>query len=242
MENNNEKDNLLIERYFDGDLSAEEQAVFAQRRATDPSFSAEIEAYQQAITAIERAGRQQAKARLQAHSAQKTLKRRKILRGWLMGLAAAATLFIGWLVSGNFASKRVSTDEAFDTAFVPFESGGAEKGGGAVLTRVDSAYLAYDAHNWQNAAQLFDKLNNPTPKTRFLKANAYIALHDLDKAIPILNDLQSNAEFVERREQVEWLIALCQLKKGHIEALKNIANTPNHLFSKRAKDILTQLK
>lgn len=57
----------LIERYFDGTLSTEEQADVRRQMAGDPAFRAEVELHGLALAAI----RQEATARLRARLAQK---------------------------------------------------------------------------------------------------------------------------------------------------------------------------
>jgi thioredoxin-like negative regulator of GroEL len=242
MENLNNQDRQLIERYVDGLLTPEEQAAFTQRCQTDTVFADELAAFQMAVVAVKTANRAQLKAQLTQHVQKNTLKRRTLLRGWIVGLAAAASLLIGWFFIRGNAQNPSTPEEAFQTAFQAAPSGGIEKSTTTQLTLLDSAYLAYDNQQWQMALPLFDKINDPKPKTLFLKANAFMALKDVDNALPILKELNSNPQFSERKEEIDWLIALCFLKKADASYLKRISEIPNHLFAMKAKVLLKQLE
>jgi hypothetical protein len=238
MANLNDNDRQLIERYIDEELTIEETEAFVQRVQTDKIFAEEILAYQQAVAAIKSANRAQLKAQLQQHVQQKAPKSPRILRGWLVALAAAASFFVGWLVIGYPQPKSRSYEEAFQMYFQPANSGGIEKSTTTQLSTLDSAYLAYDNSNWQTALNLFNNIANPTPKTLYLKANTLIALNLSAQATPILYSLKNNAAFAERHEDVEWLIALCAMKTGDITPLQALSKTPTHLYVARAKELL----
>jgi hypothetical protein len=241
MENLNNKDRQIIERYVDGLLTPEEQAAVTQRCQTDTAFADELTAYQRAVVAVKTANRAQLKAQLTQHVQKKTLKRRVLLRGWFVGLAAAAALLIGWFFIQQTAPKNLSHEEAFQIAFQAAPSGGIEKSTSTELSLLDSAYLAYDNQQWQTALALLNKINDPKPKTLFLKANAYLALKDVDNALPILNDLKNNPSFLDRQAEVEWLIALSALRKGDVSNIEKIANSTNHAFSAQAKKVVEQV-
>jgi thioredoxin-like negative regulator of GroEL len=242
MENLNNQDRQLIERYLDGLLTPQEQAAFTQRCQTDTAFADELAAYQMAVVAVKTANRAQLKAQLTQHVQKNTLKRRTLLRGWIVGLAAAASLLIGWFFFRQSAPKPISPEAAFQIAFQAAPSGGIEKSTTTQLTLLDSAYLAYDNQQWQSALSLFNKINDPKPKTLFLKANTLISLKDVDNALPILKELNSNPQLSERKEEIDWLIALCFLKKADASYLKRISEIPNHLYTLKAKALLKQLE
>jgi hypothetical protein len=250
----NDIDKRLIESHLDGELSIDEQAAFAQRCSTDAAFADEVRAYEQAVLSIKLANRSALKSKLQAHAAaQKEVKEEvktvalptqnpKRLRLVIVALAAAASLLIGAFVLGYLTPKTTDYDAAFQLAFTPTDSGGVEKNSTTQLTLLDSAYLAYDNKNWQNAANLLNAIPQPTPKTLFLKANAYLALNDVDKALPILKDLQNSPLFAERKEEVEWLMALCSVKKGDVTGVQKMAEMPNHAYFAKAKKVVDGLK
>jgi hypothetical protein len=245
----NDIDRQLIESHLDGTLSAEQQAAFAERCSTDALFAAEVRAYEQAVLSVKLAKRSALKAQLQAHAAQKEVKTVSLpeqntrrLRFVIVGLAAAASLLIGAFVLGYLTPKTTDYEAAFRTAFAPTDSGGVEKSGNTQLTLLDSAYLAYDNKNWQVAVNLLNAIPQPTPKTLFLKANAYLALNNADMALPILKDLLNAPNFGERKEEIEWLMALCLVKKGDLTGVVKIAETPIHAYNMQAKKMVADLK
>jgi len=90
----------LIERYFCGELPAEERAAFEQRRAEDAAFRREVEGYEKTLRLIRLEGRQALKARLaergrqlDAENAQAGFRPR-----WWMGLLALALAVLAWWV------------------------------------------------------------------------------------------------------------------------------------------------
>jgi hypothetical protein len=244
----NDIDIQLIESHLDGLLSAEEQVSFKQRCLRDTAFANHVLGYEQAVCAIKIANRTQLKARLQQHAEQKkaesqpiSLKNVPVLRGWIFRFAAAASLLIGGFLFWYFQPKSQNYETAFQIAFQPMPSGGIEKSTNTQLTLLDSAYLAYDNHDWQTAIRLFDALEKSTPQTSFFKANAYLALKDTENALPLLNTLKNNTQFAERQEDVSWLVALCLMKKGDTSNILKISQTPSHLYMRQAKKVLEQL-
>jgi anti-sigma factor RsiW len=242
MVNLNDEDRQLIERHLDGLLTTTEQLEFAQKCQSDEVFAAQVRAYEQAVSAVKVGNRAQLKAQLTQHVQKKKVKRMKLLRGWFVGLSAAASLVIGWFVFGHNAPKTYSYEEAFQVAFQPAHSGGIEKGAPTQTSLLDSAYQAYDNQNWQVAIALFDRLDAPKPKTLFLKANAYLAIGQPEKATPILNDLKKNPQLAERQEDIDWYLALCALRKGDTEGVQKLVAMPNHLYYARAQKLLEQIK
>ena len=252
MANLNDNDRAFIERYVEDALTLTEQAEFSQRYATDMAFAAEVERYRRTLTAIQAAGRTRLKTRLQAHAAQQQAKQSpfKFIKGgssvskmrWILGASAAASILLIWFMFGYLQPQRLTFDEAFQSNFKAAQSGGIEKGGSTEHTRLDLAYAAYDNEDYQKSLMFFSQLDNLTPKSRFLQANARMALDDVNGALPILMSLQSNPDFKEQREEVDWRIALCYLKKGDITYLKNIEKASNHHFSKDAAALLKKLK
>lgn len=61
-----ESDRILLDKYFDGSLSPEEEVLFAQRIAEDPLFEAEVELLNNARQAIIIGGRDALQARFKA--------------------------------------------------------------------------------------------------------------------------------------------------------------------------------
>ena len=238
MANLNENDIRLIENHLDGLLTPAEQENFAQRCLNDKIFADEVFAYQNAHDAVFAANRTQLKARLQQHAQQKTEIKPIVNRKRLFAFSAAAAVLVGWFIIGNFFPKPHNFETDFQTNFQPMSSGGIEKSTNTQLTLLDSAYLAYDNRNWETAINLFNKTNNQTPKTLFLKANAYLAHNKSENALPILYALKNNPQFSEHREDVEWLIALCLMRKGDTSELKKISQMPDHFYAGQAKKIL----
>lgn len=65
MKNDNSNDIKLIERYFDGEASAEEVKLFEQKLSLDPDFRAKAELHQKAIAAIRTSKRSELRQMLQ---------------------------------------------------------------------------------------------------------------------------------------------------------------------------------
>lgn len=252
MTNLNDND-LLIERYFDGLLTTQEQTDFAQRRLKDTDFDREVLAYQKALDAIKIANRMRLKAQLTEHAHKNKVKRWKILRGGAYSLLAAASLVIGWFIFRDNAQKPLTYEAAFNETFKVAKSGGVEQSTNTELSLIDSAYLAYDNKDWQRSLDLLEKIKEPKSKTLFLKANAYMVLNNTEKAALILNDLKDNppnesgfrpdsANVNERQEDIEWLLSLCALRQGNTSDLQKIAKNTNHFYALQAKDLLEKVK
>ena len=101
----NPQDIQLIERHFNGQLDAHDNAVFIERQATDRHFKAAVESYEDAVLAVKLAGEDDIRAILKEEQAkldkikivsfsEKQLKKHFLLRGPLLAAASLAFLLI----------------------------------------------------------------------------------------------------------------------------------------------------
>ncbi|MDQ3017333.1 MAG: CDC27 family protein [Bacteroidota bacterium] len=74
-------DNILIDKYFRHELTAEEKKLFEQRKSNDPSFLEEVQMYEQALQIIQQEGHHMLKQRLTAIG--KSTDRNKRIVKWL---------------------------------------------------------------------------------------------------------------------------------------------------------------
>lgn len=93
----------LMERYFSGELTAEERAAFDERLAADAAFRQEMEAYRKTIRLVRLEGRKALRSRLAAQGrlldAEKKSPSRH--RRWWAGLTVLLLALLGWWFWGE---------------------------------------------------------------------------------------------------------------------------------------------
>ncbi len=116
-------DLLLLERYFEGDLSEQERAVFAQKLASEPSFAEAFRLEQDLVAGIELAGNQRLRERLNIIHQEETKREATVKplytgrRWWLLAAAVVAGLVIGWWWLGSQPSEQKLANQYLEQPF-----------------------------------------------------------------------------------------------------------------------------
>lgn len=229
---------VLIEKYMKGILSEEERLEFDTLLDTDDEFREEVELKEevesQDIRRVaeveddqsfrEMLGEFEQEIRQDVENAEEEenrkvipigVKKRRFDRKWLAAASVIIILGIGIYYNLN---RPISSEELFLSNFEPYpnviypiERGSSESDMKTI------AFSAYERADYEEAITAFDSLYSETGEAHYLfyKANALIALHRSDEAIPLL--LQYSESGDQLSEKSGWYLAMAYLDNGDRE-------------------------
>ncbi len=249
-----ETDIQLIEKHLEKTLSNTEQTAFDER-LVDSDFVDELQLYQKSIFAIQAAGDKKLKTLLQLEEVasnappqyQNELFIFKIPSKWMkwQWMALAATFLIG-AVTLLFVLNQPKTILAtyFEHYNIKAYDGTRGDDSEGVETDLDRAYSAYTQKHYDKALAYFGKVTTLDSNALFIQSIAYLATHQIDKAIPILEKISQNTN-AKQRQEAEWYLALAlseaQPEKA-ISLFEKIKSDTHNLHQKKAAAILNQLQ
>ncbi len=229
---------VLIEKYMKGILSEEERLDFDTLLATDEEFKAEVEmkeeiesrdlkraieehhdqTFREMLGEFEEEIRQDAQETEEEEN-RKVIpisgKKKRFDRKWLAAASVIILLGIGIFYNLN---RPVTTEELFLSNFEPYpnvvfpiERGSSESDVKTI------AFSAYEREDYEAAIAGFDSLYSETGEAHYLfyKANALIALHRSDEAIPLLIQYSESGD--QLSEKSGWYLAMAYLDNGDRE-------------------------
>ncbi|MEP5614345.1 MAG: hypothetical protein ABJP45_18990 [Cyclobacteriaceae bacterium] len=162
-------------------------------------------------------------------------------------LSIAATISL--LVASIFIFKTSTTnpDNLFQNYFEPYENlNSALRDSQQEIDDLALAYLAYEQEQYEKAARLFESANAKNTELithLFYQGNAYLAIGEAEKAIALFQIVSESNSILQ--DTAKWYLALSYLKAKDLEKCKELLDKisiANNGFSKRADDILQQLK
>lgn len=233
---------LLLNNYFEGNLSNEEKQQFNELLSNDLEFKAEFEFQKKAKIAVALSEREKLKSQLK--EIENSIKLKNNNRTWL-SLAASiiVILSLGFLFFWNSFSKNDNLYADFYETFPNIEAPTTR--GENTLNIKSEAFFAYDSKDYKKAIELFSEIYK-IEKSDY--AIFYIGLSEMElnehkKAIDTFSLFQgdSNNNFYF---YIKWYKALCYLKENDIENSKKLLNeivkTAN-AFQSKSKELLSKL-
>lgn len=204
----------LIDHYFEGTLSLEDQKQFQELLKSDADFASEVHFQKDVKKAITLETRKQLKEQLQEIESVYTPKKSK--KQWLY-IAAAIVVLIGILTF--FFNQPPSHDKLFATYINPYPNVVTPivRGNNEIPELQTRAFLAYEQQNFEQASLLFNQLRNETDAdfAHFYFGVSSLMKGDAAEAKPAFESVNSSDKFIE---QSDWYLALCLLKLKKAEA------------------------
>lgn len=233
---------VLIEKYFEGTLTQDEQTAFNELLKTNKAFANEVILQQQLKTAItiqERAKTKNFLKNIDAKQPQKVSNFK-----WLY--AAAAILLI--VLSGIWVfTQKPDGKELFAAYYQPYPNTIAPIVRGENNTIKDSVYnafAAYENKEYTVASAQFNALYNSTGKSYF-KIYEAVCLLALDKTQEAIQILTKNIYEEEDTQIIKnWYLALAYIKQNNFAnakpLLQQVAATEN-IVQQPAQKLLEKL-
>lgn len=239
----------LINAYLEGTLSPEDQELFEKLLEEQPEYKKLLEEHKKVKIAITLQERNDLKAFLKEID-QKEKDRQKPsspFKSWLFsGIAACLIVITGfflWInLSMNPGEKLFkSYYETYPNLVAPTVRGDQES------TLKSDAFLAFDNGDFENAASLFDRLQNEAggDYAAFYSGICQLELGRPEKAIPLFQKVNENASQPDKITAI-WFEALGyfllnKLPEGK-SLMTKVAASPGHPLQNRAQEILEKLK
>ncbi len=235
----------LIQGYFEGSLSAEDQRILTNLLETDKEFKAQFEFETDLRAAVTDEQREVNKEKLRRFEADLSGKKKPEIywkKAWAIAASVAVLIALGWLVLLN---QTGTTDQLYATYFEKYPNteytitrGDASDGS---LKR--KAFEAYEAEDYENAILFFRQMD-ATDETYvpFYLAQAYMGAEDWDEAEDLLNPLsRENSKYAS---EAMWYLALVELRQDEeaiaAETLKTLIARGDYKKNE-AVDLLAQL-
>ena len=243
----------LIDLYFDNSLSPKEQLLFNDLLQNDLDFKNEFIFRKDLKKVIAVSQQEDLKASLGQieDNIQKKSRLTMLPKKWLV----AASVFI--LASfGLYSVKTVyfpSNEAIYETYFQSCRNTIQPVVRGENPNTIEyRAFVAYEAHDYYKAINLFNSVTDPEASyINFYKGLSYMEINKLTRAIDLLYPI-TKAENLEGKsanfdEKAKWYLALAYIKnnenKKAIEELSLISNQPSGTYKKEeALEVLAFLE
>ena len=247
------EDIVLMERYLDQSLTAEERLNVERRIAGEPSFK---ELYQSEKLLVDGIRYGHLRDRLeQLKSLEAGLGRVDAIEGgarvvdfmrfWKpLSIAAIVLIAAAWFLVSR--QSMPENERLFAANFELFDSPGSgltRSEGNMVPSLKASAYMAYDKGDYKSAVVLFEKAleKYDDPILMLCLGNSYLAINQPEKAEQVFkNMLERHQDLVT---QAKWYLSLSYLKQNKLNRVKSILWEINNssTYGEKAKKLLKEL-
>lgn len=207
-------DKSWIDRYFEGDLNADEEEALRLKLAADPEFRKEWE-YQQAVKqSIHRKERAELKGFLQEVEARRGGGKMRVLTG------AAAILIL--LTGIWFYFLRDNSQVLAQAYFQPLPNmvSPVVRSTDPAPEEAGAAFRAYEAADYTGALREFNKIEKPYAV--LYRGISYLALDSTEAALRILGSFSAADNGLPLETYRKWYLGLAFLKNGEKEKAKAI--------------------
>lgn len=234
--------NILLNNYFEGNLSEEEKQQFDELLSNDSEFKTEFEFQKKAKVAVALSERQRLKNQLKEIENSRKLKNNN--NTWLsIAASIVVVLSLGFIFFWNSSTTNDNLYADFYETFPNIEAPTTR--GENNLNIKSEAFYAYDSKDYKKAIELFSEIYK-VEKTDY--AIFYIGLSEMElnehkKAINTFSlfegDTNNNFYYY-----VKWYKALSYLKENDIENSKKLLNEVvknTNPFQLKSKELLSKL-
>jgi tetratricopeptide (TPR) repeat protein len=215
-----EEDYIWIERWLDGDLSAEEKAAFEARMESDPEFRQAVALRQDMASVVDGQLKREAfQAQLESVGSKyfDTPSPRRPY-AWIILLLAVVTALVLWW-SGLFSPQ--SPQNLFQEYHQPPPIAWVSQGTQETLR--SQAQTAFNQGDYSLALSHIDRLltQNPTnPEYQWYRGICLLETGDLESALAIFSALAEGNTLL--RPDAQWYLALTYLKMEHLEQCQEV--------------------
>lgn len=215
---------ILIEKYFEGQLSETEKQVFDEALKNDADFKATFTFEKEVKDGIHLNERKALKNMLRSFE-EKPKAKVFSFRNWVW-LGAAAVLVIGffiWLPFGNQPNSDelyLSYYQAYPNVVAPIVRGEN------IQDEKNKAFEAYEQEKFEISQTLFHEIFKKTKDEYavFYEAQSYFALGETQKGIQLLENSNFSDGKYPFKTQQNWYLALGYLKLKDFEKAKQNLN------------------
>jgi tetratricopeptide (TPR) repeat protein len=247
---NNDYDIVLLEKYFDNELTETESAEFNERMDADDSFKQLVAREKTLIQGVRLEGLSRDLRFLK--SLEQNLAKEPVPlwnnKTWY-AIAASISLVVAVAAGLLFFNSKETSDELFaqyyDKAYPSsvFNETNTRSSENVVSMR-SQAFEAYDRGDYRLAAQLFTELLKvkQEPDLLLLLGNANLKLDRVEQAKQ--NFVTLITDFDELDIPGKWFLSLCYLKSGDVENARKMLKELGEMevsYTTKAKELLEKV-
>lgn len=236
--------NELIEKYFENNLTSEEQFLFDEKLKNDADFKSELEFHSELKNAIIVSERAKIKAKIKGFESSK---KDNIKVFNLRKLMPYAAVFLVVISIGIFfiLNQKTDSNQLYASNFEPYPNIEVSNlRSNSENSLENEAFTAYDLENYKLAHELFTEVLETESKDylHFYNAMCTMQLENFDLAIKELSTVNENDS--KYYEKAIWFKALIYLKLNKKKDTKILLEElVNHYSFKKeeAKQLLSKL-
>jgi tetratricopeptide (TPR) repeat protein len=234
----------LLNRYFEGSLSPEENKAFQEALDADPVLKEEWLFRKELQAGLHILQRKQDKELLRKWDAER--KNRFPVKKLLAVAALFAVIaLIYWVYSGQQQHNKLYTDyfQAYPNVIHPIVRGETTDTGNGTIRQ---AFQFYEQGNYEAAGKLFEQVNklNQEDYTLFYAAICRMETGEMKQAIQIFESIQWKKDEYSLKSWAEWYRALAYLNSDQTQLAKEILSAlskENHPSATMANKLVRHL-
>lgn len=236
--------NELIEKYFENNLTSEEQFLFDEKLKNDAEFKSELEFHSELKNAISVSERAKIKAQIKEFESSKKDNIKVFNLRKLMPYAAVFLVVISIGIFFIF-NQKTDSNQLYASNFEPYPNIEVSNlRSNSENSLENEAFTAYDLENYKLAHELFTEVLETESKDylHFYNAMCTMQLENFDLAIKELSTVNENDS--KYYEKAIWFKALIYLKLNKKKDTKILLEElVNHYSFKKeeAKQLLSKL-
>lgn len=261
----NETYDQEIDRYIIKKMDSDAAAGFEQLMATDPALLEEVTFRKGLLKAIKWkrqiniAHTEMVKSKtnspleitskvnvVQQETTIRRIGLRKVL-AYAASVSILALIGLSWYANNNFSDRYLADTNTNE--LVSLDDNNLKGGGNTSKDPFDQGLYYLKEKEYTQAASFFETI--PNQDDAYVQARLYLAfsqyhIKSFDNAIANANIVQQESFDTKDKQKAEWLIIQALLKQGKKDTnffnqLKVIADSPNHIYQKRAKTLQVDL-
>jgi len=206
----------LLYKYFSNQLSNEDRLQLDELLLTDSEFKAQFDYEMGLQRAIKKDRSEKLKSKLVAFEKEAQTKRssksqQRSFFPWSIAASIAILIGVSWFGYNTYSEPNY--DDLFDANFESYPNTvQVITRGETNLSNEKTAFIAYESENYEEAINLFGKLDQDLNYLDFYMGISYLKIGDSEKAIAMFK--KSSTEDHEFREAASWYLALAYLKNN----------------------------
>jgi hypothetical protein len=232
---------LLIERYFDGLLTAEEHTQFDQLKATDSDFQTEFAVFEKAQMILELDALRELKENARNLDKEVSIASKKTSYNWMK--LAASILLLAVVGSLFYTQNTYSNESLYQDNYAAAGDHISDLGSGK--TALESAMQFYNLKKYPEAIGAFEEIlstESENQAARFYLGQSQLLDNKSKTGIATLRQVTG-----DYRPEALWHVALAQLQldkeKATIATLSSIIESnEDQTFVKKAKKLKAKLE
>lgn len=245
-----EKIDLLMERYLLGDMDRTERVDFEKKLADDPGLAEQLRQEKMLHQIVTLEHRKKLKDRIaQVMDEEKEKQKKPLTRYFIYFSAAAAVILLAVIFLPRFFSSP-GAEELYAEHYSPLENMVTTMSGSApIATELNRAMTLYDKGDFENAIPLLKQYPDSLPDALLARLYLGVSLLETDHALQaqdvFAGIVDQNHPFYQ--EHALWYLALAELKLGIPDSskvsLENLLkNSTSNKYKESAEAILRELE